>query len=110
MQSDKESSFFLHPPCLRVQSCHFKTDSYSFFKKALPFLCFYIAPGLSLCLILYLVDTNSNQSNTGQDRIRAYKNGHIVYLKHPAVWYTAEGGITALDLMLQDLETALLQN
>ena len=40
----------------------------------------------------------------------AYKNGHIVYLKHPAVWYTAEGGITALDLMLQDLETALLQN
>ena len=38
------------------------------------------------------------------------KNGHIVYLKHPAVWYTAEGGITALDLMLQDLETALLQN
>ena len=40
----------------------------------------------------------------------AYKNGHIVYLAHPAVWYTAEGGITALDLMLQDLETALLQN
>lgn len=38
----------------------------------------------------------------------AYKNGHIVYLAHPAVWYTAEGGITALDLMLQDLETALL--
>ena len=38
----------------------------------------------------------------------AYKNGRIVYLAHPAVWYTAEGGITALDLMLQDLETALL--
>lgn len=38
----------------------------------------------------------------------AYKNGHIVYLAHPAVWYTAEGGITALDIMLQDLETALL--
>lgn len=37
----------------------------------------------------------------------AYQNGHIVYLAHPAVWYTAEGGITALDLMLQDLETAL---
>ena len=37
----------------------------------------------------------------------AYKNGHIVYLAHPAVWYTAEGGITALDIMLQDLESAL---
>ena len=40
----------------------------------------------------------------------AYKNGHIVYLAHPAVWYTSEGEITALDFMLQDLETALLQN
>ena len=39
----------------------------------------------------------------------AYQNGHIVYLAHPAVWYTAEGGITALDLMLADLESALLQ-
>ena len=38
----------------------------------------------------------------------AYKNGNIVYLAHPAVWYTAEGGITALDLMLQDLESELL--
>ncbi|MDO4298038.1 MAG: ABC transporter substrate-binding protein [Lachnospiraceae bacterium] len=39
----------------------------------------------------------------------AYKNGNIVYLEHPAVWYTAEGGITALDYMLADLEGALLQ-
>lgn len=39
----------------------------------------------------------------------AYQNGNIVYLAHPAVWYTAEGGIHALDLMLQDLETALLK-
>ena len=38
----------------------------------------------------------------------AYQNGHLVYLAHPAVWYTAEGGITALDLMLQDLESELL--
>lgn len=38
----------------------------------------------------------------------AYKNGNIVYLAHPAVWYTAEGGITALDIMLQDLESKLL--
>ena len=39
---------------------------------------------------------------------RAYQDGNIVYLAHPAVWYTAEGGITALDLMLQDLESELL--
>lgn len=38
----------------------------------------------------------------------AYKNGNIVYLAHPAVWYTAEGGITALDIMLSDLENELL--
>lgn len=38
----------------------------------------------------------------------AYQNGRIVYLEHPAVWYTAEGGITALDQMLADLEHALL--
>lgn len=37
----------------------------------------------------------------------AYKNGQIVYLENPAVWYTAEGGITALDMMLSDLESAL---
>lgn len=39
---------------------------------------------------------------------RAYQDGHIIYLAHPAVWYTAEGGITALDIMLQDLESELL--
>ena len=38
----------------------------------------------------------------------AYQNGSIVYLEHPAVWYTAEGGVTALDVMLQDLEGELL--
>ena len=38
----------------------------------------------------------------------AYENGNIVYLGHPAVWYTAEGGIQALDIMLQDLEGSLL--
>ncbi|MGN0341858.1 MAG: siderophore ABC transporter substrate-binding protein [Roseburia sp.] len=37
-----------------------------------------------------------------------YKNGNIIYLKNSGVWYTAEGGITALDIMLQDLETVLL--
>lgn len=40
--------------------------------------------------------------------IDAYKNGNIVYLEHPAVWYTAEGGIEALNMMLSDLENALL--
>ena len=39
---------------------------------------------------------------------RTYQDGHIVYLAHPAVWYTAEGGVTALDVMLADLEEALL--
>lgn len=38
----------------------------------------------------------------------AYKNGNIIYLAHPAVWYTAEGGVTALDIMLSDLESTLL--
>ncbi len=37
----------------------------------------------------------------------AYQNGHIIYLEHPAVWYTAEGGIQALDIMLSDLEGEL---
>lgn len=39
----------------------------------------------------------------------AYQNGNIVYLAHPAVWYTAEGGVTALDIMLSDLESELLK-
>lgn len=38
----------------------------------------------------------------------AYQNDRIVYLAHPAVWYTAEGGIEALDVMLSDLEEAVL--
>lgn len=40
----------------------------------------------------------------------AYQEGHIVYLAHPAVWYTAEGGVTALDIMLSDLEDSLLHD
>lgn len=38
----------------------------------------------------------------------AYKNGNIIYLEHPGVWYTAEGGVAALDIMLSDLESVLL--
>lgn len=37
----------------------------------------------------------------------AYKNNHIVYLENPNVWYTAEGGIQALDMMLKDLEKGI---
>lgn len=39
---------------------------------------------------------------------RAYQDGHIVYLSSAKVWYTAEGGLTALDAMVSDLESALL--
>ncbi len=38
----------------------------------------------------------------------AARNGHVVVLAHSNVWYTAEGGISALDRMLQDIEGALL--
>ncbi|MCR1843352.1 siderophore ABC transporter substrate-binding protein [Murimonas intestini] len=37
----------------------------------------------------------------------AYKEGNIVYLT-PTVWYLAEGGITAMDVMLSDLEAGIL--
>ena len=39
-------------------------------------------------------------------KIKAYQNGNIVYLT-PSVWYLAEGGITAMDIMIQDLENGL---
>lgn len=39
---------------------------------------------------------------------KAYQDGNIVYLANPSVWYTAEGGIQALDVMLSDLESELL--
>lgn len=37
-----------------------------------------------------------------------YRNGNIVYLNYPGIWYTAEGGITALGYMLKDMESAIL--
>lgn len=37
----------------------------------------------------------------------AYKNSNIVYLT-PDAWYLAEGGITATDTMLKDLEAGIL--
>lgn len=39
----------------------------------------------------------------------AYKNGNLVILEHPGIWYTAEGGITSFGIMLSDLESALLK-
>lgn len=39
----------------------------------------------------------------------AAKNGNVIVLAHSNVWYTAEGGISALDIMLSDLESELLQ-
>lgn len=51
-------------------------------------------------------DIMENELVAGTD---AYQNGNIVYLAHPAVWYTAEGGVEALNVMLEDLESALLQ-
>lgn len=51
-------------------------------------------------------DIMENELFMGTD---AYKDGKIVYLEHPAVWYTAEGGVNALGFMLEDLENALLK-
>jgi iron complex transport system substrate-binding protein len=40
---------------------------------------------------------------------QAVEDGKIVYLiEHANVWYTATGGVQALDTMLGDLEGALL--
>lgn len=39
----------------------------------------------------------------------AYQNGNMVILENPGIWYLAEGGITSLGIMLEDLESALLQ-
>lgn len=37
----------------------------------------------------------------------AYKNGNLIIMENPGVWYTAEGGVTALDIMIGDLEKEL---
>ena len=39
----------------------------------------------------------------------AYKNGNLIILENPGVWYTAEGGVTALSMMLEDLEKGVLK-
>lgn len=37
----------------------------------------------------------------------AYQNGNLVILENPGTWYLAEGGITSLGIMLEDMENAL---
>ena len=49
------------------------------------------------------VMTNSLTAGT-----TALQNGHLIVMDHPDTWYTAEGGISALDTMLADLESVLL--
>lgn len=39
---------------------------------------------------------------------KAAKDGHVVVLDDPGVWYMAEGGITALDRMISSVEKVLL--
>ena len=39
----------------------------------------------------------------------AAQNGNVIVLEHSNGWYTAEGGVTALGVMLSDLENALLE-
>ena len=68
---------------------------------------------------IFVMDRDSAISSSGAKTAReimdndlvkttdAYKNNRIIYLEHPNVWYTAEGGIQALDIMLQDLENGL---
>lgn len=46
--------------------------------------------------------------NELMNKTDAAQNGRVVVLEHSNVWYTAEGGITALRVMLQDLESAML--
>lgn len=41
------------------------------------------------------------------NKTTAAQNGNVIVLEHSNVWYTAEGGITALGVMLSDLENAL---
>lgn len=42
------------------------------------------------------------------NKTTAAQNGNVIILEHSNVWYTAENGITALGIMLSDLEGPLL--
>lgn len=66
---------------------------------------------------IFVLDRNSvtGDTNIAKDVVEnevvkqtnAYKNNKIIYLEHSNVWYTASGGITALGVMLDDLELGL---
>lgn len=43
------------------------------------------------------------------NKTTAAKNNRVIILDHSSIWYTAEGGITALDYMLQDIEKYILE-
>lgn len=45
-------------------------------------------------------------NNEMVDRMQAKKNDRIVYLT-PAAWYLGEGGVTAMDIMMRDIEKPL---
>lgn len=49
-------------------------------------------------------DIMENELVMGTD---AYKNGNLIIMENAGVWYKAEGGFTALGIMLSDLEAAL---
>lgn len=65
---------------------------------------------------IFVLDRNSvtGDTNIAKDVVQnevvkqtnAYKNNKIIYLEHSNVWYTASG-ITALGVMLDDLELGL---
>lgn len=47
-------------------------------------------------------------NNDFVNNTNAGKNGRVIVLEHSNIWYTAEGGIQALDIMLKDSEKVLL--
>lgn len=66
---------------------------------------------------IFVLDRNSvtGDTNIANDVVEnevvkqtnAYKNNKIIYLEHSNVWYSASDGITALGVMLDDLEFGL---
>lgn len=68
---------------------------------------------------IFVMDRDSAISATGAQlaqeimenelimKTTAYQNGNLIILENPGIWYLAEGGITSLGIMLEDLESAL---
>lgn len=53
------------------------------------------------------VEAKQQMENDIIKQTDAYKNGKIVYLEPSDAWYMCDGGITAMDLMLKNLEESL---